>query len=297
MQPMRTRTLPSLALAIALVLCLLSPAIASAQIVVVTTPLGVFRMQLHPQEAPITTLNFRRYIGDGDYTDSFIHRSAFLFDSGVDVIQGGGYTIDQQGNKTPVPADPAILNEPGASNLRGTVAMARGAGVNSATSQWYINLSNSNASLDNVNGGFTVFAHVLNGLSVADAIHDLDRVNIGGAFTQLPILAGAEPPTVEYNEVVLTSYRIMGDFDSDGDIDDADFGFAFSNFTGPGGTGQGQFTGDFDGDRDIDDADFGILFSWFTGPMPPLGGAATVPEPASVTLLLIGSALIARRRR
>ena len=86
MQLKRTRTLPSLAVAIAFVLCLLSPAIARAQVVVVTTPLGEIRMQLRPQDAPLSSLNIRRYIGDGDYVDSFFHRSAFLFDSGVDVI-------------------------------------------------------------------------------------------------------------------------------------------------------------------------------------------------------------------
>jgi hypothetical protein len=87
-----------------------------------------------------------------------------------------------------------------------------------------------------------------------------------------------------------------GDTDGDGDIDDADLGTAFSNYTGPLGPGVGEKSaaeGDTDGDGDVDDADLGTAFANYTGPL----GAANVPEPASVVLLAVGAAFGLRRRK
>ncbi|MFN3166707.1 MAG: peptidylprolyl isomerase [Phycisphaeraceae bacterium] len=293
---MSYRRLPILGVVVAAVLCGLPASPARAQIVEVTTPLGQMYFKMRPGDAPISVANFLKYITDGDYADSFIHRSAFLFDSGVDVIQGGGYTIDQQGTFGLVPTDPPILNEPGVSNLRGTVAMARSAGVNSATSQWYVNLNDANQVLDTNNEGFTVFADVVQGMDVADAIHNLSRVNIGNPFTQLPLLEEAQPPSVDYDEVVLTTYKIVipGDTDGDGDIDDTDLGTVFTNYTGPVGAAGGKLfaDGDTDFDGDIDDTDLGTIFTNYTGPLAP----ASVPEPASATLLSLAGLALVRRR-
>ncbi|MFN3167444.1 MAG: PEP-CTERM sorting domain-containing protein [Phycisphaeraceae bacterium] len=84
-----------------------------------------------------------------------------------------------------------------------------------------------------------------------------------------------------------------GDTDGDGDIDDTDLGTAFSNYTGPTGSGKTHPQGDTDGDGDIDDSDLGTLFSAYTGPQAP----PAVPEPASAVifgLTLLG--MVTRRR-
>ncbi len=265
---MRTRSLPAIGAAVAAAVCLPAPH-ASAQLVEVGTPLGEIMIELRPDDAPLTVTNFLRYIGDGDYTDSFFHRSAFLFDSGVDVVQAGGFTFTDQDGVGLVPTDIPVRNEPGVSNLRGTVALARSAAVNSGTSQWYINLNDVNAVLDTNNEGFTVFGDVVSGLDVADAIHDLGRVNAGGAFTQLPVLDNFAGPSIDANELVSTTYRVIGDFDSDGDIDNDDINTLTANLTGPGGTGQTIDDGDFDGDGDVDQDDLDQALLWFTGPLPP----------------------------
>lgn len=84
----------------------------------------------------------------------------------------------------------AVENEFKVSNTRGTVAMAKLSGdPDSATSQWFINLADNSSNLDNQNGGFTVFAKVIgDGMAVADAIAQLQIVNAGSAFTDLPVI-------------------------------------------------------------------------------------------------------------
>jgi len=100
--------------------------------------------------------------------------------------------------------------------------------------------------------------------------------------------------TYEADGVRMT-VAIPGDNDLDGDIDDADLGTAFSNYTGPIGAfgGKTAADGDTDGDGDVDDADLGTSFSGYTGPLSP----ADVPEPNSLGLLAIGGSLLALRRR
>ena len=169
-----------------------------------TTVLGDIDIGLYDQRTPITVSNFLRYINEGRYfpidpttnepAPQFVHRSVPGF-----VIQGGGFLA------TVNPSDPAhllatqvaefsaIQNEPGISNTRGTIAMAKLAGdPNSATSQWYINLADNGGSppdgLDFQNGGFTVFGRVFgSGMTVADAIAAVPRFNFGSPFDSVPL--------------------------------------------------------------------------------------------------------------
>ena len=149
--------------------------------------------------APLTVQNFLNYVNDGDYVNTFIHRSIPGF-----IIQGGGFTIDNLANNLAnpanalgiIPTDPPVPNEfsPDRSNLRGTIAMAKLDGdPNSATNQWFFNLGDNSANLDSQNGGFTVFGEVLSAtdLAVIDAIAAVGTFNGTGlnpAFSDLPLI-------------------------------------------------------------------------------------------------------------
>jgi len=115
----------------------------------------VLDMAIFSNRTPITRQNFLKYIADGDYVNSFIHRSAPGF-----VIQGGGFRFISS-NFYYVPTDPPINNEFGISNTLGTISMAKvGEDPNSATSQWFVSLGENSANLDAQNGGFTVFGRM-----------------------------------------------------------------------------------------------------------------------------------------
>ena len=162
---------------------------AQAQMVRLHTTQGPIDMQMLP-DAPVTVANFLAYVRGGDYAGSIVHRSAYIGTVPF-VIQGGGYTWPEAGCCLAVPSRGAIANEfsPTRSNVRGTVAMAKvGGNANSATSQWFVNMGDNAANLDNQNGGFTVFARVTApGLANADRIAALPRVNLQNVFPELPL--------------------------------------------------------------------------------------------------------------
>ena len=156
-----------------------------------TGNVGEFDIQLLDPWTPKTVANFLGYVDRGDFSDSFIHRSVPGF-----IVQGGGFTI-RSNLISPIANQAPVTNEPYFSNVRGTVAMAKmGGDPHSATSQWFINLSDNAANLDNQNGGFTVFGVVLgNGMAVADAIADVNIYDASPhfgsyepSFSNLPLL-------------------------------------------------------------------------------------------------------------
>jgi len=125
------------------------------------TSMGDIVLELSEDAAPVTVKNFLQYIEEGFYDGTIFHRVIPRF-----MIQGGGFTPDMKDKQT----HPPIVNEYRLSNVRGTVAMAKiGGNPNSATSQFFINLSD-NSRLDSQNGGFTVFARVVEGMNVVDSI-------------------------------------------------------------------------------------------------------------------------------
>ncbi|GJQ27256.1 MAG: hypothetical protein HBSAPP02_22880 [Phycisphaerae bacterium] len=138
--------------------------VVTANRVRLSTTLGDMVFEL-VDDAPITTANFLQYVTDGFYNGTIFHRVVPGF-----VVQGGGFL---PGNVQPAGLRPPIQNEfsPSRSNVRATVAMAKlGGDPNSATSQFFVNLADNSANLDNQNGGFTVFARVVEGMDVVDAI-------------------------------------------------------------------------------------------------------------------------------
>ncbi len=168
---------------------LLIPLSADATTVRIQTSLGAIDVVLQDAGAPLTVANFFRYMNNGAYNNSIIHRSVPGF-----IIQGGGFSWDDVAKRVvSIPANAPVKNEFSAtrSNLRGTIAMAKlGGDPNSATSEWFINLANNASNLDGQNGGFTVFGQVTaDGMSVVDTIAGLPIYNAGGAFTDLPLVS------------------------------------------------------------------------------------------------------------
>jgi cyclophilin family peptidyl-prolyl cis-trans isomerase len=162
----------------------------AGQIAQVDTVRGKFNIELLASDAPKTVTNFLNYVNRGAYTRSLFHRSVPGF-----IIQTGGFALPEGSNSiTAIPADPTVQNEFKIPNTRGTLAMAKtAAGPNTATNQWFVNLSDNRSNLDNQNGGFTVFARVLGtGMSVADNIaalpvFDASQALNDATFNQLPL--------------------------------------------------------------------------------------------------------------
>jgi peptidyl-prolyl cis-trans isomerase A (cyclophilin A) len=125
---------------------------------------GGFTVQLFPKEAPVTVENFLKYVDDGHFDGTVFHRIVPGF-----VIQGGGLTADFGNKKTRTPIKNEANN--GLKNGRGTLSMARTSDINSATSQFFVNLKD-NAFLDHGprDFGYAVFGKVTDGMEVIDKI-------------------------------------------------------------------------------------------------------------------------------
>jgi peptidyl-prolyl cis-trans isomerase A (cyclophilin A) len=129
------------------------------------TSLGAVVLELNPTAAPLSTDNFLQYVNSKFYDNTLIHR---VVTTGIFVAQGGWLTPTpavQPGQKAAI----ALEVNKGLSNLKGTIAMARSADLNSATSQFYFNLAD-NVALDTSNGGYAVFGKVVLGSEVLDAM-------------------------------------------------------------------------------------------------------------------------------
>jgi len=135
--------------------------------VVINTNVGSIELQLNEVDAPESTRNFLEYVDSGFYAGTIFHRVIKGF-----MLQGGGFTE----NMLKKPTQPPIVNEAhnGLKNRRGTIAMARTNQINSATSQFFINVVD-NAFLDHRNisasgYGYAVFGTVVKGMDVVDEI-------------------------------------------------------------------------------------------------------------------------------
>jgi peptidyl-prolyl cis-trans isomerase A (cyclophilin A) len=128
------------------------------------TSLGDFTIEFFEKEAPLSVANFKSYIDEGYFDGTIFHRIVPGF-----VIQGGGFTEDMAQKKTKAPVKNEADN--GLKNKRGTLSMARTNDINSATSQFFVNLKD-NDFLDNSRGnfGYAVFAKVTEGMDVIDKI-------------------------------------------------------------------------------------------------------------------------------
>jgi peptidyl-prolyl cis-trans isomerase A (cyclophilin A) len=189
------RRVASLLLGLAAVVA--SPASHAGTVVRFDTTVADFDVELFDTAMPITVANFLSYVTGSSYSSTLIHRSTTYNPSDIQIIQGGGYLLS--GNQIlSVPTSPPIVLESGtATNVRGTIAMARGTATDSATSQYFFNIQN-NPALD---GNYAVFGRVVgaDGLTALDAIaavtvYDVSA-QLGPAFNELPLTAPSLDPS------------------------------------------------------------------------------------------------------
>ncbi len=144
--------------------------------IIIETNKGSITIALNQEKAPVSSENFLHYIRSGFYDQTIFHRVIPNF-----MIQGGGFTADMKQKGT----NQQIKNEAdnGLKNVRGSLAMARTQVVDSATSQFFINLVD-NSFLDHQGEtpnayGYAVFAQVTDGMEVVDAIAKVPTGNFG----------------------------------------------------------------------------------------------------------------------
>ena len=167
--------------------------------------LGDILVELYDADKPVTVSNFINYVHSGRYQDMFLHRWEHGF-----VVQGGGFWITNRQTANAqfaaVQTFGDITNEYNTghiySNLYGTIAMARvGGQTNSASSQWFFNLG-TNSFLDTVDGGFTVFGHVVAGTNTLDHFNTGQGLwfdnSLQDPLSELPVLS----PTPTFEDLV-----------------------------------------------------------------------------------------------
>lgn len=161
--------------------------------------IGAIDLVLYRGQVKTTVDNFTRYIDEGLYNGTVIHRSETIASANIGVIQGGGYTstnaADRIFNYAAIPLQSGVS---GLTNIRGTIAMARTTDPNSATSEFFFNTTDNSGGpglgLDAGTAGqdgYAVFGYVLNnnGLGVMQAINDLP-VAASGSFNRVPQFDG-----------------------------------------------------------------------------------------------------------
>jgi peptidyl-prolyl cis-trans isomerase A (cyclophilin A) len=151
-------------------------------VVQMETTLGTVKIELYPAKAPLSVKNFLDYVNSGFYNGTIFHRVMPGF-----MIQGGGFTADRKQKETRAP----IKNEAdnGLTNDRGTIAMARTASPDSATSQFFINVvDNAGLNRPKPDGhGYAVFGKVVAGMEVVDKIVATPTQRLNMLFANLPV--------------------------------------------------------------------------------------------------------------
>jgi cyclophilin family peptidyl-prolyl cis-trans isomerase len=145
-------------------------------VAVISTSMGDITVELFKDRAPVSVENFLSYT-DGFFDGTIFHRVIPGF-----MIQGGGFTAEMIEKPTRPPFRSEATN--GLTNVRGTLAMARTNALRSATSQFFINVSDNRAKLDHrgyspADFGYAVFGRVLSGMDVCDRIAAVKTQTVG----------------------------------------------------------------------------------------------------------------------
>jgi cyclophilin family peptidyl-prolyl cis-trans isomerase len=283
----------------AVIACAAISSVAHATIVRFYTIEGNVDVRLYDTATPLYVANFLHYVNTNSYTGTFIHRSISGF-----IVQGGAYTYTQAGLAL-VPQFAPVNNEPGISNLAGTVSMAKvgpenGGGPNTATNQWFFNLSDSNPGsppngLDYQNGGFTVFGRVLgDGMDIistfASTSYPNTPVTLSGTALTVPVKNGNQLAYI-YGVQALT--LPAGDYDGNGTVNALDYAvwrdtLGSTTFAEADGNGNGK----------VDAADYVIWRKTFGQTSGAGAGSGAgfesfgVPEPTSGVLILLAGAML-----
>ena len=163
------------------------------QMVRISTNMGDFVIEVRADRAPLTAANFLRYVREGFYTNTLIHRVIGNF-----VIQGGGHDATTQALK---PTHDPVFNESGngLQNKRGSVGLARAEGPHSGNAQFFVDLVD-NPDLDPVSTrwGYTVFGRVVSGMDVVDRIGEVPTGEVGQWKKDAPL----KPVIIQKAEVV-----------------------------------------------------------------------------------------------
>ena len=162
----------------------------------IETNMGEIEIELYKEKAPTGVNNFLKYVKDNYYSGTIFHRVIPGF-----MIQGGGFTSDLNKKETRSP----IKNEAdnGLKNEVGTLAYARTNIVNSATSQFFINLVDNNylnhRAKTPTGYGYAVFGKVIKGMPVVNKIANVKTVSRKG-YRDVPI-----------NPIVIKSVKVLKD--------------------------------------------------------------------------------------
>jgi cyclophilin family peptidyl-prolyl cis-trans isomerase len=156
------------------------------------TVMGKFNVELLTNAAPRHVTNFMAYANANSYAGTFIHRSYSFDSTTISIVQGGGYGLVYTSGGASfgsVATGPAVPLEYKLPNVRGTLAAARTTNVNSATSQWFVNVRDNSTILGTDNGGgYTVFGRVLgSGMGVVDSIAALPTYDLGSPLDTMPL--------------------------------------------------------------------------------------------------------------
>jgi peptidyl-prolyl cis-trans isomerase B (cyclophilin B) len=143
-------------------------------VILLETTLGNITIELFENDAPLTTANFKQYVEDQFFDGTIFHRVIDGF-----MVQGGGFEPGMTQKETRDPIDNEASN--GLANNRGTLAMARTMDPHSATSQFFINVSDNdflNFRSETPDGfGYCVFGRVYDGMDVVDAIRAVETTS------------------------------------------------------------------------------------------------------------------------
>lgn len=319
------------ALLTALTICAGTPPARAGTLVSFTfTNYGTFQVDLFDDLTPVSVANFLHYTNANQFDNTMLHR----VDSGLGVIQGGGFT---PAGAAITPLNPAIILEYSRANTRGTIALARTGDVNTttATSGWFINTHDNSTTLGAANaGGYAVFGWVMGtGMTVVDALAATPTFAYSSPFGQIPLQNFTQADFTAHNDplphaVVLSDVSLVKthaafqnpvvttDVDNSGSTSAIDALRVINDLiahqshavTGPfSGTDYLDVTGDgtisaLDALRVINE----LLLPSFSAspqasPLISVGPMSVVPEPSSLALAAVASLALSgyavRRRR